>query len=81
MSKTIFIAAVIIFMIGLAGWIILSVFQQSDDSLETANPASVYCQEIGGTVELKGQIGICHLPDGRSCEEWPLYRENLCLPI
>ena len=43
-----------------------------------ANPASVYCEEQGGRVEIRqgpnGQIGYCHLPDGRVVEEWELFR-------
>jgi putative hemolysin len=43
-----------------------------------ANPASVYCVERGGRVEIvntkKGQIGICVFPNGRRIEEWKLYR-------
>lgn len=43
-----------------------------------ANPASVYCAEQGGRVEIRkgegGESGYCHLPDGRVVEEWALYR-------
>ncbi len=42
-----------------------------------ANPASVYCAELGGRVMIReteaGQVGDCHLPDGRVVEEWTLY--------
>ena len=45
-----------------------------------ANPASVYCVQQGGRVEIidtkKGQIGICVLPDGRRIEEWKFFRAN-----
>jgi hypothetical protein len=43
-----------------------------------ANPASVYCTEQGGKLEMRegtgGTAGYCHLPDGRVVEEWELYR-------
>ncbi len=43
-----------------------------------ANPASVYCAEKGGRLELRsesaGQAGYCHMPDGSVMEEWELYR-------
>ena len=43
-----------------------------------ANPASVYCEENGGTLEMvsdeNGEYGVCNLPDGTSCEEWAYYR-------
>lgn len=45
-----------------------------------ANPASVYCVEQGGTVEIVdeegGQVGYCNLPDGRRVEEWELFRSE-----
>ena len=44
-----------------------------------ANPASVHCINAGGKLEIRtgasgGQYGICHMPDGKSCEEWSLFR-------
>ena len=45
-----------------------------------ANPASVFCEEQGGTLEIRtdaeseGQIGICILPYGIECEEWAYFR-------
>ena len=45
-----------------------------------ANPASVYCEKIGGKLEivdsLAGQIGNCTLPSGEIVEEWTLYRRD-----
>lgn len=42
------------------------------------NPASAYCIERGGRLELRegpeGDSGYCHLPDGRVAEEWELFR-------
>ncbi len=43
-----------------------------------ANPASKYCAELGGRLELRneqgGEAGYCHMPDGSVIEEWQLYR-------
>ncbi|WP_229719469.1 putative hemolysin [Asaia siamensis] len=43
-----------------------------------ANPASVYCKEQGGKLEIRhekeGEVGYCHLPYGRIVEEWVLWR-------
>lgn len=43
-----------------------------------ANPASVNCVDLGGTLEIKdktdGQVGYCTLPGGKVCEEWALFR-------
>jgi hypothetical protein len=46
-----------------------------------ANPASVYCEEQGGTVtivkdEEGNESGICKLADGTEVEEWEYYRAN-----
>ena len=47
---------------------------------ELANPASEYCVEQGGRVDIVdeagGQIGYCELPDGRRIEEWEYYRSQ-----
>jgi len=45
-----------------------------------ANPASVFCERQGGTLEIRtdaeseGQVGICILPYGIECEEWAYFR-------
>jgi putative hemolysin len=52
----------------------------SAGSTGIANPASAFCEEQGGTVDIRndaesgGQIGICVLPDGSECEEWAYFR-------
>jgi len=55
-----------------------------EDGAEVANPATVYCEEQGGTVETvdtdAGQVGICVLEDGRECEEWAYYQRGVCEP-
>jgi len=48
------------------------------------NPASVYCEEQGGTVEIRtdtdgGQMGVCVFADGSECEEWAFFRGE-CAP-
>ena len=44
------------------------------------NPASAYCVSLGGRVEIRsgpaGEVGFCHLPDGRVVEEWALFRAS-----
>ncbi len=44
-----------------------------------ANPASVFCEQNGGVLEIRtsedgGQAGYCLFPDGSECEEWAYYR-------
>lgn len=45
-----------------------------------ANPASVFCVDQGGTVEIvdeaDGQVGYCNLPDGTRIEEWEYFRSQ-----
>ncbi|WP_310437565.1 MULTISPECIES: putative hemolysin [Yersinia] len=45
-----------------------------------ANPASVYCHEKGGTLDMvntdKGTVGYCTLPSGERMGEWVLYRRD-----
>lgn len=54
-------------------------------SIELANPASVYCTKMGGSLEIKidpetgGAYGLCHLSDGRVCEEWAFFRDQKCV--
>jgi putative hemolysin len=50
-------------------------------STQLANPASVYCGEQGGTLEIRedddgGQYGVCIFADGSECEEWAFFREE-----
>lgn len=49
-----------------------------------ANPASVYCEENWGTLELIfdnwESYGICHFENGERCEEREYYRKE-CFPV
>lgn len=47
-----------------------------------ANPASVYCGDLGGRSVIKtglngGQTGYCHLPNGTVMEEWELFNAKI----
>jgi len=49
-----------------------------------ANPASVYCEQNGGTLNLRqdatgGVAGVCLFPDGSECDEWAYFRGE-CKP-
>ena len=46
-----------------------------------ANPASKYCIDKGGTLQIRkdaagNQAGWCTLPDGTVMEEWALFRRD-----
>jgi len=48
------------------------------------NPASQYCVEQGGKVEIRtdaqgNEYGVCVFPDGSECEEWAFFRGE-CAP-
>jgi len=48
-----------------------------------ANPASVNCVNLSGTVEIKkdttgGEYGMCTFANGTTCEEWALFRGEGC---
>ena len=48
-----------------------------------ANPASVYCGQNGGTIQIRkdtsgGEFGMCTFANGTSCEEWALFRGEGC---
>ncbi len=54
---------------------------ESDPAPGLANPASVFCEEQGGSVEMEtgdegNEAGICVLPDGSRVDEWEYYRDN-----
>jgi len=55
-----------------------------DKDAEIANPASVYCEQYGGTLEIRtdesgAQTGFCIFADGSECEEWAYFRGE-CAP-
>ncbi|WP_296281936.1 DUF333 domain-containing protein [uncultured Acinetobacter sp.] len=57
---------------------------QATDSKQTklglANPASQYCVDQGGKLEIvkeaNGEVGYCHLANGEKVEEWALFRQS-----
>lgn len=56
---------------------------EGDASTGMSNPASVHCEEQGGTEETRqdaeGDSGVCVFPDGSECESWAYFREE-CAP-
>lgn len=53
----------------------------NDDEPAVPNPASVFCEEQGGQVEIErddagNERGICVLPDGTRVDEWEYFRAN-----
>lgn len=74
--RTLGIVATLVMLSGCA-----SVANQPErQQVNMANPASVYCLEVGGTSTIKetptGQTGVCTLADGSQIDEWELYRRD-----
>jgi len=58
---------------------------EANTPVEIANPASVYCKEQGGRLELRSDAagavtGYCLFDDGSECEEWAYFRAE-CMPV
>jgi putative hemolysin len=56
----------------------------AEPTIGLANPAAVYCEEQGYTLEMRtdadgGQHSVCIFPDGSECEEWAFYRGECSL--
>ena len=57
----------------------LSTRPAQEPAVGLPNPASVHCEEQGGTLEIRtgddgGQAGYCIFDDGSECEEWSFFR-------
>jgi len=58
--------------------------ESDEPSVGMPNPASVHCEENGGTSETReddegGRYGVCTFEDGSECEEFA-YMEGSCEP-
>jgi len=58
--------------------------KQTTNNTQIANPASVYCEDQGYTLEIRtdangGQAGYCIFGNGAECDEWAYYRGE-CSP-
>ena len=56
----------------------------TEQSAGMANPASVYCGENGGTLDIRtdaegNEFGVCTFADGSACDEWVFFRGE-CKP-
>jgi len=51
---------------------------QPEPQTQIANPASAYCIEQGGKLEIRtktaGEYGVCIFDDGSECDEWKFFR-------
>jgi putative hemolysin len=80
---------VIVWMIVVVAWLgacapgLIEPTAEPGEPANMPNPASVYCEQQGGRVEMRtdanGTYGICRFDDGSECEEWAYYRGE-CTP-
>ena len=63
---------------------IISTTTTSTNSTTMANPASVYCVNHGGKLDIRttssGQTGICVFSNGYECDEWNYFKGE-CSPV
>ena len=86
-SNTSLVAAAMLLVVLLAAYGYVS-FRNFDrvqvQQTNIANPAATHCVNLGGTLEIRkdsvgAQSGFCVLVNGRTCEEWALFRDGTCV--
>ncbi|MDO9085036.1 MAG: DUF333 domain-containing protein [Anaerolineaceae bacterium] len=83
--KSFFTFLVSIGMISLTACNLISGADKKDsENANMPNPASVFCEENGGVLEIRtaddgSQSGVCAFPDGSECDEWAFSRDE-CKP-
>jgi putative hemolysin len=74
---------VVILSLAACGPSVVEPTAETGESANMPNPASVYCEQQGGRVEMRdgegGTYGVCVFEDGGECEEWAYYRGE-CTP-
>jgi len=82
MKKAFWIVPLVLVLITVVALVYSYYLRSNNEKNETqnvglANPASVYCVNNNGTLEMredeKGQYGVC-IKNGKECEEWAYYR-------
>ena len=78
-KKAIIFMLLFILLVALVSIIIYLNCNEKSNNSQLPNPASVYCEEQGGVLEIRtnldgSQTGYCTFSDGSECEEWSYYR-------
>lgn len=77
-TKNFLLVTIILAVIIIAGCKSGADNKNTRDDQGIANPASEYCIQNGGELEIitddTGQRGVCTLQDGTICDEWAYYR-------
>ncbi len=74
-KKIVILSSIVLVAIMIIAVMFSQIFQMGViETTQVANPASVFCIENGGTLDIIENIGMCNLPDGTECEEWEYFR-------
>ncbi len=78
------VSIMVLFAVALTSCASVMGSKDSSGDVGLPNPASAYCEEQGGTLEIRedeggDQFGVCVFADGSECEEWAFY-EGECEP-
>lgn len=78
MKKILLVLSLLVLIVGCTQKVVEETPEEQPET-QIANPASVYCEEQGGTLEIRtaadgSQSGYCKLKDGTECEEWAYFR-------
>jgi len=70
---------IIVALVIAVGAVGCSTEQSPEPTQQLANPASVFCEQQGGAVEIRSdeagnQFGVCTFAEGTEVEEWAYYR-------
>ena len=62
--------------------VIVTMAPPAGNATGIANPASVYCVQVGGNLSIKkdaqgNEYGVCNFPNGTSYDEWALFRGEI----
>jgi putative hemolysin len=84
-NKTLFFCIIVLFCLLIFVLIMLVKTSNKNTNIANqtsiANPASVYCIEQGGNLDIRadfngGEKGICVFNDGSECDEWAFFRKE-----
>jgi putative hemolysin len=82
-TRIVLAVSALVIAVSAGGWALTAHSSDDGDTATEAglaNPASVFCEENGGTIPIiadaaGNQSGICSLPDGTQIEEWEYWRQ------
>lgn len=77
-NKILIAIIVLILVIGGSVYYFFFLEKEEEEKAGLPNPAAVYCEEQGGTLESRmveaGQKGFCIFDDGSECGQWDFFR-------